>query len=124
VDPPLVARDYDPRTDNQNRRGLNDPHLGVEIERRRSQTVNSMGVVVSRGNGKTMRGTYLPERRRRPAHQKGHGNGVGHRAIGLLVAARRGRHGCGEGIKGRYVVRAVSWWLGRRLLVLGERVGD
>jgi hypothetical protein len=51
----------------------------------------------------------LPERRRRPAHQKGRGNGVSHMTVDLLAAVRRGRRGCGEGIKGRCVLQAVSW---------------
>jgi hypothetical protein len=83
-----------------------------------------MGVVVARGKGKTVRGTYLPEQRRRPAHQKGRSNGVGHRTVDLLAAVKRGRRGCGEGIKGRCVLRAVSWWPWRWLLALGERMGD
>jgi hypothetical protein len=44
--------------------------------------------------------------------------------VDLLAAVRRGRRGCGEGIKGRCVLRAVSWWPWRRLLALGERMGD
>jgi hypothetical protein len=39
-------------------------------------------------------------------------------------SSEEGRRGCGEGIKGRCVLRAVSWWPWRRLLALGERMGD